>query len=688
MAAGAPSDPPADEGAKPPADGAVRGFLADILKQAPAVLLTASAFLGFVALVGGVTVWGRFYAAELPAEQAVNFLPRSELIVIGTVSLLLYGVLGLLAAFVSYLVDDGGRARERILYTLLALAVVESAVVFTIVYREEKEAEHITDAVFVVVYLFALAFLVARRFRSEQELLPRTERDRRKEAAGEPAPRPRRYTLHPVAFVVLVLLAIAVAVVTWQLLELLWVSIALLVAMLLAVSNYRVADLTDGRFVWYGVAVFFSVPLFGAILALARLIDEPQAQPAALIRVADKGTEGLQGLYVTETESRIYLASVAVSGCGGDEVRGGSGRLFSVPRAQVAELSVGSLQDVADAAIEAPEMLRDLIAIRIPPKVSGPASKSPPRPITVGPAVRQDVTFKSAPAAAPTGEKVKITGQGFGKRTGSVVIGGARTRVEQWTETRIVAVVPTNAQSGRVRVQCPQGLPARVIRIQQRPRAVASAVRVPGTRLIRLNGNRSRDRDGRIVRHVWSARIDDLRVNDKLKRLRLGERREVTYRFPRREHPYRLVVELEVTDDEKLTSRDRLTLVHLPAPVLFCPDCRVLSRRGTEIIRRIARFVGPRSALQIDGHTDSRASSPYNKELARDRACAVLRALSRELGLGIDRVVVRSFGESSPVASNATPDGRQRNRRVEIQIDEREDFRRPIGVPVPSRCGR
>jgi outer membrane protein OmpA-like peptidoglycan-associated protein len=76
----------------------------------------------------------------------------------------------------------------------------------------------------------------------------------------------------------------------------------------------------------------------------------------------------------------------------------------------------------------------------------------------------------------------------------------------------------------------------------------------------------------------------------------------------------------------------------------------------------------------IEGHTDGKGSDSYNQGLSERRAVAVKTALVVG-GLQEARLNVRGFGKTRPVAPNQTPDGaddpdgRQRNRRVEVVIN-------------------
>lgn len=69
----------------------------------------------------------------------------------------------------------------------------------------------------------------------------------------------------------------------------------------------------------------------------------------------------------------------------------------------------------------------------------------------------------------------------------------------------------------------------------------------------------------------------------------------------------------------------------------------------------------------VEGHTDALGPEDYNQSLSRRRAEAV-RLFLVDSGISPSRSVARGFGESRPVASNDTDEGRQQNRRVEIVI--------------------
>ena len=69
----------------------------------------------------------------------------------------------------------------------------------------------------------------------------------------------------------------------------------------------------------------------------------------------------------------------------------------------------------------------------------------------------------------------------------------------------------------------------------------------------------------------------------------------------------------------------------------------------------------------VEGHTDARGDSLYNRKLSRKRSKAVYRTLDR-LDIPGDSIDMKWFGETRPVADNKTPEGRQNNRRAEVLV--------------------
>jgi outer membrane protein OmpA-like peptidoglycan-associated protein len=103
--------------------------------------------------------------------------------------------------------------------------------------------------------------------------------------------------------------------------------------------------------------------------------------------------------------------------------------------------------------------------------------------------------------------------------------------------------------------------------------------------------------------------------------------------------------------------------------VLFDTDKSVLRTEGIAEVERMVVFMqeNPNAIMEIGGHTDSDATEDYNLALSERRANAV-RDYMIGKGVFATRLTAKGYGENQPVASNATADGKQKNRRTEFVV--------------------
>ena len=101
-------------------------------------------------------------------------------------------------------------------------------------------------------------------------------------------------------------------------------------------------------------------------------------------------------------------------------------------------------------------------------------------------------------------------------------------------------------------------------------------------------------------------------------------------------------------------------------------DSDVLRPSATPVLQEVLSVLQANPQIRrvrIEGHTDSRGREAYNLDLSTRRAQSVMRWLT-ERGLSAARLEAEGFGESRPVESNRTAEGRQANRRVEFHITD------------------
>jgi outer membrane protein OmpA-like peptidoglycan-associated protein len=105
--------------------------------------------------------------------------------------------------------------------------------------------------------------------------------------------------------------------------------------------------------------------------------------------------------------------------------------------------------------------------------------------------------------------------------------------------------------------------------------------------------------------------------------------------------------------------------------VFFGSDKASLTAGGLRSAQKLADVLqqNPTRNVLVEGFTDSTGADPYNQQLSERRGQTVRDALL-QMGVGSERISVRGYGESYPVASNDTAANRQLNRRVEIVLSD------------------
>jgi chemotaxis protein MotB len=157
--------------------------------------------------------------------------------------------------------------------------------------------------------------------------------------------------------------------------------------------------------------------------------------------------------------------------------------------------------------------------------------------------------------------------------------------------------------------------------------------------------------------------LAELRERERQAEQRIAQFQELTEKFR------------SLVDAGKLTVSvvDGRMVVQMQTDVLFGSGSARLSKDGRAAIEEVSGLLSSLAdrRYQIEGHTDNvpihTAAFPSNWELAAARAISVVSLMS-EKGMDPRRVSAVSYGETTPIASNETPESKARNRRIEIVV--------------------
>jgi outer membrane protein OmpA-like peptidoglycan-associated protein len=110
-------------------------------------------------------------------------------------------------------------------------------------------------------------------------------------------------------------------------------------------------------------------------------------------------------------------------------------------------------------------------------------------------------------------------------------------------------------------------------------------------------------------------------------------------------------------------------LLNFPADLTFDFDRDAVKGQFVPTLRDVGNVLREYEQTTVDvyGHADSVGSDSYNQDLSERRAMNVASVLMQG-GVIRQRLITQGYGESRPIASNTTDDGRARNRRVEVYI--------------------
>ena len=132
----------------------------------------------------------------------------------------------------------------------------------------------------------------------------------------------------------------------------------------------------------------------------------------------------------------------------------------------------------------------------------------------------------------------------------------------------------------------------------------------------------------------------------------------------------------KVLGDAEVRREGEGIVINFKEKVLFAFNQSDLSTGSQSSLDKLTNILQkyPDTNIEIIGHTDSKGTDSYNQELSQRRSTAVAGYL-RNKGIGSSRVTTKGMGESDPVATNDTDEGRSLNRRVEFVITANEKMK-------------
>lgn len=126
-------------------------------------------------------------------------------------------------------------------------------------------------------------------------------------------------------------------------------------------------------------------------------------------------------------------------------------------------------------------------------------------------------------------------------------------------------------------------------------------------------------------------------------------------------------------DLDAVAATNSIIKLSLQSNLLFAFDSYVLQDSASAVVDSVAAWINDLGTVDVlvEGHTDSVGTAEYNSQLSRNRSNAVMEALQGRTDADSVSYQTRGLGEAFPVESNATDEGRQQNRRVDIYISIR-----------------
>jgi len=194
---------------------------------------------------------------------------------------------------------------------------------------------------------------------------------------------------------------------------------------------------------------------------------------------------------------------------------------------------------------------------------------------------------------------------------------------------------------------------------------------------IGTDGDYARDRNGHCVRTIkWTPEAAIPGCEGAEAKAAAEQKAPVaTKAEPVKSTPATQAVGMAVVSDTQDEESEYVTL-SLASSATFELGGSTLSAEGKAAVADlVGQFKGREvNSVIIEGHTDGSGDAAFNQDLSEKRAEAVKAEIVANMDNpeNADKITTAGYGESKPIADNSTSEGRAKNRRVEIKIDEKK----------------
>jgi outer membrane protein OmpA-like peptidoglycan-associated protein len=295
----------------------------------------------------------------------------------------------------------------------------------------------------------------------------------------------------------------------------------------------------------------------------------------------------------------------------------------------------------------------------------------------------------AAPTIAKASEQLQAAEDTYRQRKNKkIVISQARVAVQTAEEARVIAVKLKAEEDVQARADAERRA-AEEREARARAEAEEQANRRREAEQARLEAEAAKVEAERMREEAMRAAADAAQAREDAERARQAavaeqqaalEQRQAAEAEAERARQAAAQAEAEKSDlrAQLLAQLNGILQTNDSARGLIVNMSDVLFDTGSYVLKSVARekmakisgilLAHPGLTLQIEGHTDSVGSDEFNQRLSEQRADSV-RDFLMEQGVLPSFITAQGFGKAQPVASNETPEGRQRNRRVDIVVN-------------------